>query len=449
MSLWRVYELYGCSGNPVDGYEDCQQRSLGFVSIRDDWKEGQIIEALAREGHLTKQAVDQYMASEISFESDHGDGYELGDLEQAWAYVGGDNPEYTDHDPALNAQEVAAAEEVDYVEGMHERIDGFRPFMRIEPEYPDDEARPFWRAKTGAPTDHGLAVVELRINPEKMTRKKRTGDSVLTVQVYVDGEFFGARDFPDAFEDDEAIGLAENGMVTNASSDDASEQGVALDAFLGRGGLADARFLKVLTKEDAKALFADDPELPKLVERDGVTNGSEHWPDSIDISAGDIRSIREDFRTWATRQVDLEDDALDDYVADIYQGSRPAGAGQYTKPQLEVLKQWYRSGVISGLAMWARQYAERHGEEVLEEDADAEIETIASGLAHGRNPSADDIRDLPTLATAQTADLKFDDGRTRVWLERVGVADGARWDDGVLIEELIDGRWETVTEYAG
>ena len=34
-------------------------------------------------------------------------------------------------------------------------------------------------------------------------------------------------------------------------------------------------------------------------------------------------------------------------------------------------------------------------------------------------------------------------------LERVGVADGARWDDGVVVEEYDGRRWTVVDEYAG
>lgn len=51
--------------------------------------------------------------------------------------------------------------------------------------------------------------------------------------------------------------------------------------------------------------------------------------------------------------------------------------------------------------------------------------------------TAYDIRDLPTLATGQSQDLKIDTGSRRVWLCRV--------TDTVEHERLIDGRWEDVT----
>lgn len=63
--------------------------------------------------------------------------------------------------------------------------------------------------------------------------------------------------------------------------------------------------------------------------------------------------------------------------------------------------------------------------------------------------TADDIRDLPTLSVGQADDLKVDDGTTRVWLSRCGVADGMPYDDAITIEKLIDGRWVQTDQYAG
>jgi hypothetical protein len=374
MSLWKVYEVYDCSGNPVDGYEDCQAANQGFLSIRDDWPEGKIIEALAVEGHLTKEQVEAWKGNLILFDSDHGDGYELSEFEQAWAYMGGGlGPgEWTDYDVTMTAQQIAAAEELDYVEGMHELVAGNRPFMRIEPDYPDDEAAVFWRGKMNRPVpfETGLeaqsrlqraGLIELRANPEKLTRKKRAGGGVLRVSVYVDGEFFGVRDFPDALEDEDPIGLAESGGTVSVTEAELGEMKVALDAFLDRGGEVAPVFLKVPGKEDAKFLFKDG-ELPQLVERDGVQNGRLNW--DIDYTAADIRAIREDFRAWATRYVDAEPEAIDDYLEHTQEDM----GMKLSKPQLEVLKLWYRGGLISGLAMRAKHYADERGDELLGED---------------------------------------------------------------------------------
>lgn len=66
-----------------------------------------------------------------------------------------------------------------------------------------------------------------------------------------------------------------------------------------------------------------------------------------------------------------------------------------------------------------------------------------------RHYTADEIRDLPTLATGQADNLKIDTGEMRVWLCRCGIADGMSEEDMITIEELQDGCWITVSEYPG
>lgn len=69
--------------------------------------------------------------------------------------------------------------------------------------------------------------------------------------------------------------------------------------------------------------------------------------------------------------------------------------------------------------------------------------------AKGRWYTADDLRDLPTLCVGQTDDLKIETLTERVWLCRCGIADGAQFREGITVERLIAGRWETVDEYEG
>ena len=56
---------------------------------------------------------------------------------------------------------------------------------------------------------------------------------------------------------------------------------------------------------------------------------------------------------------------------------------------------------------------------------------------------------MKTLSVSQADDLKIDDGRTRVWLARCGIDDGAAYDNGVTVEKLRNGRWVTVEQYEG
>lgn len=48
---------------------------------------------------------------------------------------------------------------------------------------------------------------------------------------------------------------------------------------------------------------------------------------------------------------------------------------------------------------------------------------------------------LPTITSGQTGNLKYDDGRTRVWLERTTTADGEPYDRTATVETCHDGRW--------
>ena len=54
-----------------------------------------------------------------------------------------------------------------------------------------------------------------------------------------------------------------------------------------------------------------------------------------------------------------------------------------------------------------------------------------------------ELKNMPTLAVGQAADLKIDTGATRVWFSRCGLADGETHP--IQIEKLINGRWEDVT----
>jgi hypothetical protein len=58
-----------------------------------------------------------------------------------------------------------------------------------------------------------------------------------------------------------------------------------------------------------------------------------------------------------------------------------------------------------------------------------------------------DLKRLPTLSTGQADDLKIDDGNERVWLSRCTVEDGEPYDNKVTIERIVEGCWQTVTEY--
>ena len=76
-----------------------------------------------------------------------------------------------------------------------------------------------------------------------------------------------------------------------------------------------------------------------------------------------------------------------------------------------------------------------------------EHEFKESGGVMARKFSLKELEGKPTLCTGQADDLKFDDGKTRVWLSRCTTADGEPYDNHVSVEKLIDGKWVLVDEY--
>jgi hypothetical protein len=65
--------------------------------------------------------------------------------------------------------------------------------------------------------------------------------------------------------------------------------------------------------------------------------------------------------------------------------------------------------------------------------------------------SAEELEEMPTLATGQTDDLKIDTGSRRVWLSRSPnlIADGGKFKRRVMVERLICGKWQIINEYEG
>jgi hypothetical protein len=61
--------------------------------------------------------------------------------------------------------------------------------------------------------------------------------------------------------------------------------------------------------------------------------------------------------------------------------------------------------------------------------------------------SLDQLTVMPTLESAMDSDLKYDDGQMRIWLSRMTVSDGERYDSTVYVEEYIDTKWILVNCY--
>lgn len=58
-----------------------------------------------------------------------------------------------------------------------------------------------------------------------------------------------------------------------------------------------------------------------------------------------------------------------------------------------------------------------------------------------------DIINMPTLEQGQFDNLKVKTEDKRVWLSRMTVADGMKFDNQVTVEKLIEGKWIIKEQY--
>lgn len=77
-------------------------------------------------------------------------------------------------------------------------------------------------------------------------------------------------------------------------------------------------------------------------------------------------------------------------------------------------------------------------------EAEGDLETDA---APKRHYTLEELEEMPTISQGQFDNLKYDDGKVRVWLSRMTRADGANYDKQVTVEHLQNGCWVTVESY--
>lgn len=58
-----------------------------------------------------------------------------------------------------------------------------------------------------------------------------------------------------------------------------------------------------------------------------------------------------------------------------------------------------------------------------------------------------ELQNMPTISQGYFDNLKIETSTIKVWLSRMTTADGAEYNNGVTIEKLVKGVWETVDEY--
>jgi hypothetical protein len=64
-------------------------------------------------------------------------------------------------------------------------------------------------------------------------------------------------------------------------------------------------------------------------------------------------------------------------------------------------------------------------------------------------PSASELDGIDTIMSGWNADLKIDNGVTRVWVARTGLDDGEPYESTVYVETNRDGVWTDFGHYDG
>ena len=78
------------------------------------------------------------------------------------------------------------------------------------------------------------------------------------------------------------------------------------------------------------------------------------------------------------------------------------------------------------------------------------MDSVLKSLKGGKKRfTATMLRTFPRISSGQFANLHIDTGKSRVWLSRTTVEDGAPYNNQIIEETLRGGRWVTTAEYEG
>lgn len=303
-------------GNAVDGFEvnnsflvgEVSVRPVEQIGVREGGGDRDLVQALVRAGFLGTNAMNQLEEGNLELEDNYDGLTEISEPEVAWAAVSESGEQrYLDLNEGANYDD--AAELCDEDE-TPEEVTSNRPLLQLYRMEGDPKAVTFFKQKIIVGTrmanqpDHH-AELELRINPADMktreeregfTKLVRTGKVFLQVEVYIDGDFCGVFDFPEAFEREDELGIAANGAFVSGDPEVGAQAKVALDAFLERGGspatefIEGAREAKRLGEEiranvnayhDGKktyeAFHVKQLEIWREAEKLGVSDGVKDW----------------------------------------------------------------------------------------------------------------------------------------------------------------------------
>jgi len=119
-------------------------------------------------------------------------------------------------------------------------------------------------------------------------------------------------------------------------------------------------------------------------------------------------------------------------MRDVNDGTPIFGGEEHAREEIEALTEALRGPEPDTV---------RIGEELAA--AKEVVESLETGW------TAEALAAEPVLSSGQADDLHFEQGDTRLWLSRTGVADGEPFENTVSIERQIDGRWTVIAKYDG
>ena len=70
------------------------------------------------------------------------------------------------------------------------------------------------------------------------------------------------------------------------------------------------------------------------------------------------------------------------------------------------------------------------------------LEMLGRLALMGEAEAENKIRRMHTISQGHTDNLKAESGGVRIWVSRMTVADGAPCDNQIMVEKLIEDRWE-------
>lgn len=150
----------------------------------------------------------------------------------------------------------------------------------------------------------------------------------------------------------------------------------------------------------------------------------------VELIAKDAEKALADYeerqpRPWHVAWSKAERDALERELVARFENAWASPKSEEHKELLASLPKKYQGGAFAEGGASGRHFRAHFEPQIPEED-------VRARRRHGFTLAQ--LEALPTISEGHTSDLKWDTGRTRVWLSRMAKGDGAPYDNQVIVE---------------